>query len=270
MRHQCFFGRCACFPQTELIRITSDIFIGRKPVGHLALATTRRYRMVSSDPLGVVTPNEPLTPNIWESLGKFTVPPAGAFISKYCMIFLKNSPTLPNACMLLAVGTIGSSIGFTSAREKGRTHESLRDLAYYSFSWLVLFLCPPAVLLTAGILLEEKVATASRSGETEKSGKPVEVAPGTETPSETEVLLFMEYRVHLLMGKYRLIPDYRCSETTNAHMNLREFDIPAHVVGGTAVSVSLPMAPMCTIHKAAYTAHVTDHTCSSADCVEWG
>ena len=71
-----------------------------------------------------------------------------------------------HARIQLAAGIVGSSPAFTSDRANGRMRESLWDLVYYAFSWLVLFLRHPVAILTACLWLAVKAATAPGSEET--------------------------------------------------------------------------------------------------------
>ena len=88
--------------RTELIQITSELFVARTVIDHLALATFRRYRMVNYDPVGGETSNEPLTPEIWTSFQRFASPEPGGFLTKYCMAYSRISPMLAMACILLS------------------------------------------------------------------------------------------------------------------------------------------------------------------------
>ena len=69
--------------RTELIQMMSELFIARTVVGHLTLATFRRYRMISTDHLGIETSNDPVTPSIWSSFQRFASFSPGAFLVKY-------------------------------------------------------------------------------------------------------------------------------------------------------------------------------------------
>ena len=96
---------------TALIRIASEIFFARTAVGNLAIATRRIYRAVNADPLGVDTPDEPLTPNICQSFRRLPPsPPRYCF----CFVFMTKSPLLENECILLASGLIVAPVGFPS------------------------------------------------------------------------------------------------------------------------------------------------------------
>ena len=75
---------------TEIIQISSEILIARSAAAHLTLEALRRYRFVSSYPLGVATPDEPLTPKIWVPTQKFFSFALGAFGLECCLVYMGN------------------------------------------------------------------------------------------------------------------------------------------------------------------------------------
>ena len=123
--------------KTELIHSTSEIFIARADEDHPTLATFRRYRMLTNDPLGMETPNNPLTPMLWKSFIQFASFSTGAFLMKYCTVYALQPPVLTKMCIVFAAGMVGSSLGFTSEWAEEKPNESIWDLAHYAFSRLL-------------------------------------------------------------------------------------------------------------------------------------
>ena len=80
--------------KTDLIHSTSEIFIARTDEDHPTLATFRKYRMITNDPLGVETSDNPSTPMLWKSFKKFTSFSIGAFLMNHCMMYARHSPVL--------------------------------------------------------------------------------------------------------------------------------------------------------------------------------
>ena len=60
----------------------------------MTLSTFRRYRFVSSDPLWVVTSGESNPPSARDYIMSASTFASGAFISMYCMMFMRDSPIL--------------------------------------------------------------------------------------------------------------------------------------------------------------------------------
>ena len=143
-------------------------------------------------------------------------------------------------------------------------------VAYYPFSWLLLVICHPVAIATVCVWTALKVANAPGRVSINKDSDHAEVVSGTEPPSGSETHDCQSYQVRSILGKYRLLADNRCAETADTIMNIREFGSIAQIICGLDVSVSLPSVTLCSLRKAAYTDHVSPHTCYMMDCIDIG
>ena len=68
-------------------RVQSQVFLARTIVGHIVISSFRRYRFVSSDPLGIETSETALTmaPSDWNFFKRATTIAPCALLSRYCI-----------------------------------------------------------------------------------------------------------------------------------------------------------------------------------------